>query len=728
MSTHKYIDRICVIITICALILTAVFMNGKTIGMQAIVDEDAESYEGTEYFTANDMNGSWDTDGATVISLTGDGAVIRGEGVYSYDGDVYISAAGRYVLSGSLDDGSVVVDAYDSSKVYLLFDGVDITCADDAGLKVEQADKVFVTLAEGSENSIKSGAEYSDEALKDEVTGAVFAHDDLTINGSGSLEVSAGYKHGIVGKDDVIITGGNITVSAPADGIRANDSLRIREVEIAVDAGDDGVVINHENGYFYMESGSLDITGGGDGFHSAGDVTVAGGNITIKAADDGIHSDTAFSITGGTLTISGCYEGIEAVTIDIAGGDTFVNCEDDGLNANGGSGDMFGMGGGMGGPGGFGGMRDGSVSGNFGPGNFDPGMMSESMPGGNMAAGNTASGNMTGRNTASGNMQDTDTASGNRLHEITAGGNMPEESSVSDNSGEEEETYIHISGGTLTVINAAGQDADGIDSNGDLVISGGTVRVSLVNNGNNNAIDYASESGGTAVITGGTVIACGSSGMAEKFDSTSSQASILYTCSEGAEAGTTVALEDTDGNVIMSYEAPQSFSSVNISCPELQTGGTYRIVIGDKVEEITLEEISASYGDAAGGGFGGMGGRGGRRGSVSSNGSDEGFMMPPGMDVSGNGGMQMPPGMDVSGNGGMQMPPGMDVSGNGGMPGGGPMDESDMQDDNADTEETSAVTGTLITDFGSDTWASLAGSVIAIILGIGVALVFKRRR
>ena len=62
------------------------------------------------------------------------------------------------------------------------------------------------------------------------------------------------------------------------------------------------------------------------------------------------------------------------------------------------------------------------------------------------------------------------------------------------------------------------------------------------------------------------------------------------------------------------------------------------------------------------------------------------------------------------------------------MPGGGPMDESDMKDDNADTEETSAVTGTLITDFGSDTWASLAGSVIAIILGIGVALLFKRRR
>ncbi|MBO5551977.1 MAG: carbohydrate-binding domain-containing protein [Lachnospiraceae bacterium] len=587
MSTHKYIDRICVAITICAVILTAVFMNGKALGIQAIVDEDAEGYEGSEYFTARDMDGTWDTADATVISLTGDGAVIQGEGVYTYDGDVYISAAGRYVLSGKLDDGSIVIDAYDSSKVYLMLDGVDITCSDDAGLKVEQADKVFVTLAEGSDNTVTSGAEYSDEALKDEVTGAVFAHDDLTVNGSGSLTVTAGYKHGIVGKDDVIITGGTIAVNAPADGIRANDSLRIANADITVEAGDDGIVINHEDGYFYMESGSLNVTGGGDGFHAAGDVTVAGGDITISAADDGIHSDTAFSITGGKLTISGSYEGIEAVTIDIAGGDTVIYSQDDGINANGGSGDMFGMGGGpggMGGPGGgFGGMRDGSASRNGVSGNrMDRRFAEEVSKNGAVSDPGTA-----GR---------TDAAP-------AASGSENSAEDVSDEA--EEETYVHISGGSLTIINESGQDADGIDSNGDLIITGGTVRVSLVNNGNNSALDYASESGGVAEISGGTLIACGNYSMAEQFDSSSSQVSFLYTYSEGAEAGTTVALEDVYGNVIMSYEVPQAFSSMNMSCPELKVGETYLVVIGDKVEEITLEEVSASYGDAASGGFGG---------------------------------------------------------------------------------------------------------------------------
>ena len=690
MSTHKYIDRICVIITLCAVLLTAVFMNGSAIGIQAIVDEDAESYTGTEYFTANDMNGSWDTEGAVVISLTGDGAEIQGEGVYTYDGNVYISTGGNYVITGTLNDGSIIVDAYPSSKVFLLFDGVDITCKDDAGLKVEQADKVFVTLADGSENSITSGAEYSDEALKDEVTGAIFSHDDITINGSGSLTVTAGYKHGIVGKDDVVITGGKISVSAVADGIRANDSLRIMEADITVNAEDDGIMINHEDGYFYMESGRLDVTSSDDGFHSAGDVTVSGGEITIAADNDGIHSDTAFSITGGKLTITDCYEGIEAVTIDISGGETLIYPEDDGLNANGGSGDMFGMGGG---PGGMGG----------GPGGM---------------GGSGVSGNMVSRNFAGMQREPGQSA-------------QPGTDSTSSNSNDEEteETYIHISGGKLTIINSSGRDADGIDSNGDIIISGGEVRVSLVNNGNNSALDYGSESGGVAEISGGTVIACGNYNMAEQFDSSSTQASLLYTYSYGAEAGTTVALEDIYGNVIMSYEVPQSFSSMNISCPELQIGETYLVVIGDKVEQITIEENSASYGDAASGGFGGRmnfggmqpreefggfgGGRGGHGGSVSSDG-EGGFMMPPGMDVSGNGMMHGPRGM-----GG--------VSGNAGMPGGGQMGEGGMQDTSGDLEEIPMVTGTPVTDFGSDTWAALASSAAAIILGIGIALRYKRR-
>jgi hypothetical protein len=93
--------------------------------------------------------------------------------------------------------------------------------------------------------------------------------------------------------------------------------------------------------------------------------------------------------------------------------------------------------------------------------------------------------------------------------------------------------------------------------------------------------------------------------MAEGFDSSSTQCAILYNIKRGVAAGRTVRLEDSEGNVLISYEVPCSFSSLIISCPEMVQGETYTVVIGDTAEEITLEEVSASYGDVQSEGFGG---------------------------------------------------------------------------------------------------------------------------
>ncbi len=656
---------------VCAVILTSLFMNGEAFGLIPIIDQDAESYTGNEYFTASDLDGSWDTEEATYISLNGADAVFDGNGVYTYDGDVYISGAGKYVLSGSLEDGSIVVDAYDSSKVYLLFDGVTVNCSDDAGFKVEQADKVFITLAEGSENKITCGDTYSDAALADNVTGAIHAHDDITINGSGSLEVNAGYRHGIVAKDDFIVTGGVLRVTAPEDGIHANDSIRITgDADIMVDAGDDGLTC--------------------DGF---------------------------FLMTGGKLDVEKCYEGIEALTVDLQGGDILLKPEDDGINANGGT-DAFGFGnpGDFGGPG-MPGMEqtEGQTEGQT---DAESGEQSAELKG-------EMPGDRTGTVSA-------DFAGGfsGRPDMAPNGGSAAagEDTDASETSEtvQDEETWVHISGGSLTIINETGRDADGIDSNGDLIISGGTVRVSLINNGNNCTLDYDSESGGVAEISGGTVIACGNSSMAEQFDDSSTQASVLYTSSEEVQAGTTVALKDANGNVLLSYEVPQTFSSMNMSCPEMEVGGTYTLMIGDKEEEIKLEEISSAAGEASGFGFGGgmgpgggFGGRsrGGRRFSTSGNEAGE-LTGPPDLDISGNG-------MPEFNGGGMGLPD-FGVSGNG-M--GGPAQGGFPGEPGAETAET-AVTfpGKNLTEFESDTWVLLILSVIAISAASLAAFCYRRRR
>ena len=682
MSTHRYFDAICVVVLALTLLITVLFMNGEAYGIQVIVDEDAEAYGHAVPFTENDKNGTWDTSRATQITLNGDEVSVFGGGAYAFDGNVMITGKGKYVISGTLADGSVIVDADSSAKIWIMLDGVDITCSTGACFDVEQADKVFLSLAEGSENRLTTLG-FSAENLTAGMDGAVFSRDDLTINGAGSLTVTAGEESGIVCNDELIFTGGTVTVDAAADALHVNDNLRIMEAKLNLKAGDDGISLTGLESELYWASGTLTATASGDGINaennirildgsltleagddgiSAGGITgtleIAGGNLqitaadkgisaentvtmtggtveidaeddgvsavglfrmedgvlTITARDDGIHSDAAVEIAGGTVRIPSCYEGIEAVTIDVSGGEITIEPEDDGLNANGGV-NSFGGGFGGGGFGGFGG-RPGGMQG--GPGMGMPGQNGENenggfeppmMPGGNenerpeRPTMPDEDGNTESEMPATGSAEEqrepgADAAAG----EPPA---MPMQETALAETADGTETWIHVSGGSITVVNSVARDADGLDSNGDIIISGGVVRVSLTNSGSNSALDYASESGGKMEISGGEVIACGSYAMAEGFDDSSSQCSILYNIKRGAPAGTTVALEDSEGNIILSYEVPCSFSSVAISCPEMQIGETYLVAIGDSVEEITLDSVSASFGDAQSEGFGG---------------------------------------------------------------------------------------------------------------------------
>ena len=801
MSTHSKLDKICVAIVVCSLLLTALFMNGEALGITKIVDEDAEQNSDSVYFTENDQNADWDTSDATTITLTGDGAEISGTGAYTNDGNVVITNAGYYVVSGSLTDGYLSVDAYDSSKVFILLRDADIHCSDNACIRVDQADKVFLTLAEGSQNTLTSGASYSEEALADGTDGAIFAHDDLTINGSGSLAVTAEYRHGIAANDDLVITGGTITVTAAADAIHANDSLRIKEASITVESGDDGLVTSNEaeNGYLYIESGTLQITAADDGIHTTGDITIAGGDLTLSAGDDGIHSDASVYIKDGTVLVKECYEGIEALIIDVSGGEITLYPKDDGFNANGNSDSQIGaggMGGGMrGGHGGMGGSMNSPSADSTGetaaPSEMDPAdmasmgstgevptppdMASADSTGGMQMPPDMASADSTGGMQMPPDMASADSTGGIQMPpdmasaDSTGGMQMPPDMASADSTGgmpastdmksmgeggestqaspdsAEEETYINISGGTITIINETGTDADGLDSNGDILISGGTIYVSLVGSGSNSAVDYASENGGVAEISGGTIIACGASSMAEAFDSTSTQASILYNTSTVAEAGTTLAVKDTDGNTLLSWEVPCSFSSALVSCPQMETGGTYRIVIGDNEEEITLEEVSASYGDAQSSMFGGKmnwggmsprggggGGFGRNRGIMNSGsgstGSDESSSTS-GTDTetAADAGTSMKDMAGMSGEMPSEMPSDMAREG---MTGGPMQDQSrqdqSRQDQSQEEENQSAETYTTAKAVDTETWTTLGACAVLLLAAIAVARFYKK--
>ncbi len=339
MGRSKHIDIVCVIALIAALVITVCMYAAGSISS---ADSDSTDPIASEQFTEADLTSEWDSASATYITLNGTTGKVTGNGAYIYNGNLYIVYAGTYVISGELSDGSVIVDADGDDDIQIVLNGVNLTCTDTAAFIVENADNVYLTLAEGTENTISDGDTRSESAEEDGVNGALFARDDLTINGSGSLTVTGNYRHGIVAKDDLVITGGTITVTAVEDAMHANDSVRIADADLTIDAGDDGITVSNDDAtdYFYMESGTLTINSCYEGVE-ANAIYIEGGTITVYPSDDGFNatgsSGDGIIVNDGVITIineSGMdADGMDSnSSITINGGTVTISVPSDGSN------------------------------------------------------------------------------------------------------------------------------------------------------------------------------------------------------------------------------------------------------------------------------------------------------------------------------------------------------------------------------------------------------------
>ena len=290
-----------------------------------------------DMFTDRDKEVGYDEDTATTITLSDNASSCDSSSVSISDNTITITDEGTYLLTGSLSDGQIIVNA-DDKKVQLVLDSVDINCDTSAALYVKAADKVFVTLASDSENTLSNTNDFV--AIDDNnIDAVIFSKDDLTLNGSGTLTVTAKYGHGIVSKDDLVITSGTYQITAAKHALSGQDSVRIADGILTLNAGTDG--IHSENtdddtkGFIYIANGDISITADSDGFDAEETLQVDGGNIEVYAGDDGLHSDDDLIITAGTINVTKSYEGLEGMTVTIEDGDISVVSSDDGINASG---------------------------------------------------------------------------------------------------------------------------------------------------------------------------------------------------------------------------------------------------------------------------------------------------------------------------------------------------------------------------------------------------------
>lgn len=589
----------------------------------------------SDMFTQRDLAADYDESGSALIQLNGDSAVCASDAVQISGGTVTVTDEGTYILRGTLDDGTIIVNADEADKTQLVLDGASINSGSGAPICVLEADKVVITLAEGSENTLSNGGTFT-ELDGSNIDGAVFSKTDLSFNGSGSLSVVSPSGHGIVCKDDLVLAGGTYSISAASHGIDANNSVRVTGAAMSIVSGKDAIHAENTDdaslGFVYVADGSFDIEVEGDGISAGSYMQIDGGSFNIvsgggsaNAAQQTAGTWGGFGGRGGEMGGGEMPAGempTGEMPADFAGGkpqrgqapggsdsgrptgappsegapaepaaeaaseavDTGVSAK--GLKAVGAlviNGGTFAVD-----------SADDTIHSNasitVNGGTFelksgDDGFHADetvSVTGGTINISESYEG-IEGLHVA---ISDADIRLTARDDGLNAAGGVDQSGFGGQRGNERFGGGMSSSGGSISIsggslyINAAG---DGLDANGSLEISGGTVIVSGPTTGDTAVLDYDS----TGVINGGTFIGTGAVQMAQTFSS--SKQGVVALSTGNRTAGTVISLADSAGNVLISHEPDQSFAVVILSSPDIVKGGTYTLTLGTESMEVTAQ-------------------------------------------------------------------------------------------------------------------------------------------
>jgi hypothetical protein len=486
----------------------------------------------------------WNNSDVIDVRLNGNSINVSVGNVTTVDGSrVTITSAGTYRLTGSLSDGQVIVNTEDEEIVRLILNNATMHCSTSAPIYVMKAKKTIIILQENTQNYVTDENSYVVDS-SGEPNGAIFSTSDLTIYGEGSLNVDANYNDGISSKDGLILKSGVITVNSVDDAIRGKDYIVVKGGNINLHAGGDGLKSDNDDniarGYVSVESGVLQISAGGDGIDARTDVIITGGQISLTSGGGssnnivagnsakGIKGIVSLIVDDGTITANSADDSIHSNgTIIINGGTFTLSTGDDGIHA------------------------DDSLT--INNGDFTITKSYEGLESAIITINN-------------GNIHLTSSDDGiNVAGGKDASGTIPGPGRDTFNSGD---YHLYINGGYIYV----DANGDGIDSNGDVTMTGGTVIINGPTSNWNGALDHVSFK-----MTGGFLVAVGSSGMAEAPSVSSTQYSVLVNFNFAREGDTMIHIETNTGTEILTFKPTKLYKSIVFSSPVLAEGTTYDI-------------------------------------------------------------------------------------------------------------------------------------------------------
>lgn len=548
-------------------------------------------------YSEEKLDDTWD-ENVPVITMNQTEVDTDAKGVSVNGTDITITKAGTYVLTGELTDGQIQVSVPNKGQVQLVLDNASVTCSDSAPIYIEEGDTV-ITLAGGSENYLEDGAEYTyDQAGEDEPKAVVFAKDDLTFNGSGTLLVQGNYKNGIQSKDALKIVDGTYQITSVDNGIVGKDSVSFRGGTLTVSAGGDGVKATNaeetDKGYVMIDGGTITIDAQSDGIQAETLLRINDGILDITSGSGSENALQNQNVPAGEIPqgdrMPGDREAGNAfrqeeqqaeetggkglksyVDIILAGGKIVVDAYDDAVHSN----STITV-------------EDGTCTVNAGDDGFHADQ-SLTINGGVTEVNKSYEGLeafeivLNGGDTTVYASDDGINAAGDSGQDETGDSAASPETGMGrggPDMAEDQGASLTINGGTLYV-NASG---DALDANGDIIMTGGKTELQGPTSGGDGTLDYAGECN----ISGGTFLAVGSSGMAQNPGDASEQTVICGNFDSQVEAGTTITVSDADGKEILSVAAEKTSQWYCFSSPELETGQTYTMSAGGMAQEITL--------------------------------------------------------------------------------------------------------------------------------------------